>query len=41
MQAVNVVVHGYLGLDLGVIWSVVEQDLPDLEGALLRLSAAR
>lgn len=27
----NVLVHDYLGLDLDVMWSVVEQDLPKLE----------
>ena len=35
----NVVVHGYLGLDLGVIWSVVERDLPGLKSALRRMAA--
>lgn len=28
----NVIVHGYLGVDLGAVWLVVEQDLPALYG---------
>ena len=27
----NVIVHGYLGVDLTAVWLVVEQDLPALE----------
>jgi len=30
----NILVHDYLGVDLDVIWSVVEQELPRLEQAL-------
>lgn len=30
----NILVHDYLGLDLNVIWSVVEQELPVLETTL-------
>ena len=30
----NILVHDYLGLDLDIIWSVVEQDLPSLRDAL-------
>lgn len=30
----NVLTHGYLGLDLQVVWSVVEQDLPGLRLAV-------
>lgn len=30
----NILVHDYLGVDLDVIWSVVEQELPKLEQAL-------
>jgi uncharacterized protein with HEPN domain len=30
----NILVHDYLGLDLDVIWSVVEQELPNLERVL-------
>jgi uncharacterized protein with HEPN domain len=33
----NVLTHGYLGLDLEVVWSVVEQDLPGLADAIARL----
>lgn len=36
----NVLTHGYLGLDAQIIWSVVEQDLPDLAHAVKRLRAA-
>jgi uncharacterized protein with HEPN domain len=34
----NVIVHGYLGVDLGAIWLVVEQDLPALTEAVNRMS---
>lgn len=30
----NVITHSYLGLDLAVVWSVVEQDLPGLSRAI-------
>ncbi|NOY16941.1 MAG: DUF86 domain-containing protein [Gammaproteobacteria bacterium] len=30
----NILVHDYLGVDLDMIWSVVEQELPMLERAL-------
>jgi uncharacterized protein with HEPN domain len=30
-------VHDYLGLDLEVIWSVVSQELPNLEIALSKI----
>lgn len=30
----NVIVHGYLGMDLEAVWLVVEQDLPPLMAAL-------
>lgn len=33
----NMLVHGYMGLDLDVIWNVVTQDLPPLKNALQRL----
>ncbi|MCL4695815.1 MAG: DUF86 domain-containing protein [Burkholderiaceae bacterium] len=33
----NVIVHGYLGVDLGAIWLVVEQDLPPLSEAVNRM----
>lgn len=32
----NILVHDYLGVDLDVIWSVVEQELPVLEKALIK-----
>jgi uncharacterized protein with HEPN domain len=34
----NVIVHGYLGVDLGAIWLVVEQDLPALSAAVNRMT---
>lgn len=34
----NVIVHGYLGVDLGAVWLVVEQDLPALTVALDRIA---
>jgi uncharacterized protein with HEPN domain len=34
----NVIVHGYLGVDLGAVWLVVEQDLPALSQALNRMA---
>jgi uncharacterized protein with HEPN domain len=34
----NVIVHGYLGVDLGAIWLVVEQDLPMLTEAVNRMA---
>ena len=34
----NVLVHGYLGVDLGAVWLVVEQDLPALNEALNRMA---
>ena len=34
----NVIVHGYLGIDLPAVWLVVEQDLPALAEALDRMS---
>jgi uncharacterized protein with HEPN domain len=33
----NVIVHGYLGVDLGAVWLVVEQDLPALTKAVNRM----
>ena len=35
----NLIVHGYLGVDLGAIWLVVEQDLPALTAAVNRMTA--
>lgn len=34
----NVIVHGDLGIDLGAVWLVVEQDLPALSAAVNRMS---
>ena len=34
----NVIVHGYLGVDLGAVWLVVEQDLPMLTEAVTRMA---
>jgi uncharacterized protein with HEPN domain len=34
----NVIVHGYLGVDLGAVWLVVEQDLPALADAVNRMN---
>ena len=36
----NVIVHEYLGIDLEVIWSVVDRDLPGLEAAFDRMIRA-
>jgi uncharacterized protein with HEPN domain len=35
----NVIVHGYLSLDLQAVWLVVENDLPALAAALHRMAA--
>ena len=34
----NVIVHGYLGVDLGAVWLVIEQDLPALAEAVNRMT---
>jgi uncharacterized protein with HEPN domain len=34
----NLIVHGYLGVDLGAVWLVVEQDLPALSAAVNRMT---
>jgi len=34
----NVIVHGYLGVDLGAVWLAVEQDLPALTAAVNRMA---
>ena len=34
----NVIVHGYLGVDLGAVWLVVEQDLPAISAAVNRMT---
>ena len=33
----NVLAHGYLSVDLEVVWSIVAEDLPALEEAISRL----
>lgn len=37
----NVILHGYLGVDLGAVWLVVEQDLPALSEAVNRMATRR
>ena len=34
----NILAHGYLGIDLEVVWSVVEKDLPELSSAIERMA---
>jgi uncharacterized protein with HEPN domain len=34
----NILVHDYLGIDLNLVWSVVENDLPILRRALEKLA---
>ncbi|MCS1412222.1 MAG: hypothetical protein M2R45_05427 [Verrucomicrobia subdivision 3 bacterium] len=36
----NVLAHGYLQLDADIVWSVVENDLPQLAGAIDRMALA-
>ena len=31
----NVLVHNYLGIDLELVWAVVQRDVPDLRRAIL------
>ena len=33
----NVLVHGYFEVDLEAIWTIIQRDLPVLEGAVRRL----
>jgi uncharacterized protein with HEPN domain len=33
----NVLVHDYFGIDVNVVWSIVEKDLPALEGQIKKL----
>ena len=37
----NIIVHDYLGLDLDMVWSVVELELPKLEKVLDLMSLAK
>lgn len=32
----NILVHNYFGIDVGVVWSVIERDLPDLKREVTR-----
>ena len=34
----NIIVHGYLGVDLDAIWLVIERDLPPLAEAVQRMA---
>lgn len=34
----NVLVHDYLGIDIGRIWQIVEEDVPALKTAIVALS---
>ena len=34
----NVLVHGYLGLDMERIWKIVEEDVPHLKRSMVELS---
>ncbi len=33
----NILVHDYLGVDLDMIWSVIEKELPTLEAVLAKI----
>ncbi|NRF70927.1 DUF86 domain-containing protein [Aquincola sp. S2] len=35
----NIVVHAYLSLDLSIVWSIIENDLPGLRDAVQRMIA--
>jgi uncharacterized protein with HEPN domain len=35
----NILVHAYLAVDLNIVWSVVEDDLPSLAAAVHRVQA--
>ena len=39
MATRNRVAHAYLGIDDDVIWDIIQNELPDLLGALRRLLA--
>lgn len=34
----NVIAHGYLGIDIEVVWLVIERDLPPLTEAVNRMA---
>lgn len=33
----NILVHNYLGIDLELVWKVIENDLPDLKAAVAEM----
>lgn len=36
----NVLVHGYLGIDMDIIWEIIERDVPILKKAILAMLEA-
>lgn len=34
----NIVVHGYFGIDLSIIWEIITKNLPETKSALLEMS---
>jgi uncharacterized protein with HEPN domain len=36
----NVIVHEYFGIDLGIVWGVIERDLPALKNLVHEVMAA-
>lgn len=36
----NILVHDYLGVDLGLVWQVIVKELPELKSALEKMSAS-
>lgn len=36
----NVLAHHYLGVDITLVWNIVEQHIPQLESAIVELAAA-
>jgi uncharacterized protein with HEPN domain len=34
----NAILHGYLGIDIGAVWLVIEKDLPALTDAVSRMA---
>ncbi len=35
----NVLVHNYLGIDLGIVWSITQHEVPELKRAVLEMQA--
>ena len=35
----NRLIHGYLGIDNDTLWSIVQDDIPELLGALKKLES--